>query len=557
MKTIKYALTCALVALSLISGKAQGISNFNEATFFKAKYRKDKVWDVQRFPSYPVAGQDWTLSGLKDALDAKGRKIDWGNDRYLMLVAEVDNANGPNSLTDDVINSRKKYNVSLHLFESNGTLVEVLSQWGKIVGIGEKGFMYEEEGHYGTFFSVAAVPSNTVIKYKPSKAVISKMSEIVNASDLTRSLEKSNGITESAFFNARYTKENVWDAQRSPAYPVAGKGWILSGLKGALENTGQSIDWGNGRYLMLVPEIDNTNNPNSLIDDINSNGSKLNISLKLFESDGRLVKVVSKWGKIYGRGDKGFMYEIEGRYGTFFSVALVNPSTIIKYNPSLAAVTKLSELVNSSDLNQSLEKSNTVRQAIFFNAQYVKENVWDVQRSPAYPLAGREWVLSGLKGAVDNTGATINWVAGRYLMLVAEVDNTNNPNSIIDDINNNGTKLNISLKLFESDGRLVKVVSKWGKLYGRGNMGFMYETEGHYGTFFSVAQVNPSTIIKYTPSLAAITKLSELVNTSDLSKGLESEKNRKVISNSPTSSNSKPAGQNSKPTSVKREVKAR
>jgi len=350
---------------------------------------------------------------------------------------------------------------------------------------------------------------------------------------LTKSLEKSNGITDCAFFNAKYTKENVWDAQRSPAYPVAGKGWTLSGLKGALESTGMSIDWGTGRYLMLVPEVNNTNNENSLIDDINNSGTKLNISLKLFESDGRLVKVVSKWGKIYGRGDKGFMYEEEGHYGTFFSVALVSPSTIINYTPSLAAITKLSELVNNSDLSKSLEKSNNVRECIFFNARYVKENVWDVQRSPAYPIAGKEWVLSGLKGAVDNTGASIDWGTGRYLMLVAEVDNTNNANSIIDDINNTGTKLNISLKLFESDGRLVKVVSNWGKLYGRGNKGFMYEEEGHYGTFFSVSQVNSSTIINYLPSLATITKLSELVNISDLSKGLEVEKkkNLKLILN--------------------------
>lgn len=528
MKIIKSLLVSALVAMSLIPANAQVISSFNEATFFKAKFRKDKVWDVQRQPSFPVVGRDWTLSGLKDAMDGKGGKIDWGNDRYLMMVAEVDNSNSINSLTDDVLNTKKKYNISLQLFESNGTLVKVIFKWGKIAGIGEKGFVYEGEGRYGTFFSVAAVPSSTVIKYKPSLAIINKMSEIVNSSDLIKSLEKSNGITDCAFFNAKYTKENVWDTQRSPAYPVAGKGWTLSGLKGALESTGMSIDWGTDRYLMLVPEVDNTNNVNSLVDDINNSGTKLNISLKLFESDGRLVKVVSKWGKMYGRGDKGFMYEEEGHYGTFFSVALVSTSTIINYTPSLAVVTKLSELVNNSDLSKSLEKSNNVKECIFFNARYVKENVWDVQRSPAYPIAEKEWVLSGLKGAVDNTGSSIDWGTGRYLMLVAEVDNTNNANSIIDDINNSGTKLNISLKLFESDGRLVKVVSNWGKLYGRGNKGFMYEEEGHYGTFFSVAQVNSSTIINYSPSLATITKLSELVNISDLSKNLEVEKKKNL-----------------------------
>ena len=108
MKTIKYSLVCILATMLLIVAKAQGINDFNEATFFKAKYRKDKVWDVQRSPAFPVADQDWTLSGLKDALDAKGGRIDWGNDRYLMLVAEVDNSKSSNSLEDDVLNTKDK-----------------------------------------------------------------------------------------------------------------------------------------------------------------------------------------------------------------------------------------------------------------------------------------------------------------------------------------------------------------------------------------------------------------------------------------------------------------
>ncbi|NEW84752.1 MAG: hypothetical protein GZ094_20625 [Mariniphaga sp.] len=505
-----------------------------------------KVWDVQRLPAFPVAGQDWNLSGLKDAFDAKGSTIDWGNDRYLMLVPRVDNSNDVNSLINDVNRTGSKYNVSLALFESNGTLVKVVSKWGKIAGIGEKGFMYEEEGQYGTFFSVAAVPATAIIRYKPTLAVITKMSEIVNSSDLTRSLEKSSGITEGTFFNAKYTKENVWDVQRSPAYPIAGREWTLSGLKSSLDNTGTTIDWGNGRYLMLVAEVDNARSPNSLIDDINNNGTKQNVSLKLYESDGRLVKVVSKWGRIIGRGDKGFMYDVEGRYGTFLSVALVDPSVTIKYTPSLAAVTKLSELVNSSDLTKGLENeksrapgfrkmnndnnaetpSKIIAEATFFNAKYTKENIWDVQRAPAYPIAGREWTLSGLKSSLDNTGKAIDWGNGRYLMLTAEVDNARSPYSLTDDINNNGTKQNVSLKLYESDGRLVKVVSKWGRIIGRGDKGFMYDIEGRYGTFFSVALIDPSATIKYTPSLAAVTKLSELVNSSDLTKGLENEKSR-------------------------------
>jgi len=528
MKSVKFLFVFAFLAISAFIVQAQ-VNNINDATFFKAKYKKDKVWDVQRLPAYPVAGQDWILSGLKGSLESTGATVDWGQDRYVMIVAEVDNTNGANSLVNDVTSSGGKYTVSLKLFESNGTLVKVISKWGKIAGIGEKGFMYEVEGRYGTFFSVSAVPSSTVIKYKPTLAVISRLSEVVNSSELTRSLEKESGIRESAFFSNKYTKENVWDVQRSPAYPVAGQVWTLSGLKGSLESSGASVDWGVGRYVMLVAEVDNANGANSLVDDINKNGTKLNVSLKLYESNGTLVKLISKWGKIYGIGAEGFMYEVEGRYGTFFSVAKVTPSTVIKYTPTLAAVTKLSDVtkglnVTGQETKKVPELSKNITETPFFSNKYTKENVWDVQRSPAYPVAGQVWTLSGLKGSLESSGASVDWGNGRYVMLVAELDNANAVNSIVDDINKNGSKYNISLKLFESNGTFVKVISKWGKIYGMGAEGFMYEVEGKYGTFFSVAKVTPSTVIKYTPTLSAVTKLS------DVTKGLNvTGKDSKIV----------------------------
>ncbi len=510
MKSVKFLFVFSFLAISALIAKSQVVSDINETTFFKAKYRKDKVWDVQRSPAYPIAAQDWTLSGLKGAFDANGGAIDWGQDRYLMLVAEIDNTNNANSLVDDVNKSGAKYNVSLQLFESNGTLVKILSKWGKIAGIGDKGFLYEEQGFYGTFFSVAAVPSSTVIKYKPSLAVISKLSELINSSDLTRSLEKANSISESPFFSNKYTKENVWDVQRSPAYPIAGQEWTLSGLKGSLDASGANVDWAVGRYVMLVAEVDNTNGVNSLIDDINNNGTKLNVSLKLYESNGTLVKVVSKWGKIYGIGPEGFMYEVEGRFGTFFSVAKVTPSTVVKYKPTQAAVNKLSELTKGLNVVKGSEVVKVIVTPSFFATKYSKYTVWDVQRSPALPMVGREWKLSGLKAPFDASGAAIDWGTGRYLMFVAEVDNSNGVNSLVDDVKNNGQKQNISLKLYESNGALVKVVSKWGKIIGMGSQGFMYEVEGKFGTFFSVTAVGPTNIFIYKPSLAVATKMSEL-----------------------------------------------
>jgi len=77
MKTIKFLSAFILIAMSALISTAQTLSNFSDASLFSVKYTKDNVWDVQRSPAYPVVNQDWTLSGLKNALDATGKPIDW------------------------------------------------------------------------------------------------------------------------------------------------------------------------------------------------------------------------------------------------------------------------------------------------------------------------------------------------------------------------------------------------------------------------------------------------------------------------------------------------
>jgi len=178
MKSLKIIVVFTFMTLSVLSSKAQRPGNYNQAGVFNTKFTKDQVWDVQRSPAYPVAGQDWKLSGLQDALDASRARIQWGSGRYLMLVAEADNSNGNHSLADDGNRTGARHNVSLQLFESNGQLVKVVSKWGKIIGMGEQGFMYEEEGQIGTFFSANPVNRNAVIIYKPNYATVTRMSEL-------------------------------------------------------------------------------------------------------------------------------------------------------------------------------------------------------------------------------------------------------------------------------------------------------------------------------------------------------------------------------------------
>jgi hypothetical protein len=156
---------------------------------------------------------------------------------------------------------------------------------------------------------------------------------------------RDESAIQSAFFNASYDSKQVWDAQRSPSYPVAGRDWVLSGLKSALDaSASRNIDWGlyKDRYLKFDLEPDFSNKVTSLKDE--RTGRKYNVALKLYESDGRFVKTVSRWGNLIGFGEMGFMYVQEGQYGTLFSADRLRPGEQISYRPDVARVTRIAEI---------------------------------------------------------------------------------------------------------------------------------------------------------------------------------------------------------------------
>lgn len=153
-------------------------TKIEETTIFTTKYTKEKVWDAQRSPAYPIENQDWTLSGLKGALDLSRATIDWGVGRYVMFVAEVDNTNNTFSITDDLYNTGTKYTIVLKLYENNGTLVKVLSTWGQIIGIGDKGFMYVAQSDIGMFFPVSGAKAGDTVVYRPTTLTVTKLSQL-------------------------------------------------------------------------------------------------------------------------------------------------------------------------------------------------------------------------------------------------------------------------------------------------------------------------------------------------------------------------------------------
>ena len=540
MRSVRFLFLFALVAMSTTILKAQAPNDLSSLSFLKAKYTKDQVYDVQRSPAYPVVGKDWTLSGLKNPLDATGASIDWGTGRYLMFALEINPLKGTYTYADDVNNSGKSYGISLQLFEPNGKLVKVVAKWGKIIGFGTEGCMYEVEGRYGSFFSSAAVNASSVVKYKPTLAVVSKFSELGKVTDVAKTEESPKAMVGSSFFSMKFTKDQVWDAQRMPAMPSAGKDWTLSKFKNALEATGSAIDWGTGRYLMFASESKPLPGSSTLADDVTNSGQAINVSLKLFESNGTLVKVVAKWGKIIGMGTEGCLYVVEGRYGSFFSSVPINASSVVKYKPIFADVTKVSDLgkgnfganqpaspiaiVSGKPAETPTVNPVTPQPAVnqdngtldFFKTKFGKNQVWTVECEPNEPKDGEEMTVS-VKGPAKiparEQSKDLDWGKNgdRYLMFY--VNKGGSFIQITDDIKNDTLTL-ISAKLYERNGTVVDEPYYCGWIRGLGTTGVVYgirEPDTQFDLYLSATPVKPDEVLIYKPIIGMVKKVSQLM----------------------------------------------
>lgn len=394
----------ALAIAALLVASGGGLFAEHGPRIFEEKFFKGQAWDVQRSPSYPSAGANWVLSKLKAPYDAIAMKsIDWGkgNDRYLQFGLDEASSSQQAALVDDLANSGRRYALTLDLYEKNGTRIKTVSRWGALVGLGSEGFLYEQQGAYGTFFSPAKVRENALIVYRPKIARATRLSEILDdAAALRRVLgipaaggapgsgfptppvtppitvtppmggsqQQSPAFTllqpwlqlfgvsggtefywpgESSLFEMEFQRQQVWDAQRQPAYPESGRDWILSWLKAPYSPiTGQYIDWGlrRDRYVKFFLDENRAGYPASLADDVKGSGRSYSLSLLLFEHDGSYVGTVSRWGRVIGIGGEGFMYEAEGSFGIFFTSRRLSEGAVVSYRPWIDQATKLSQL---------------------------------------------------------------------------------------------------------------------------------------------------------------------------------------------------------------------
>lgn len=395
-----------LVGSTLFVNAQRGLRTISESALLTGKYFAGEVWDAQRFPSNPVVGRDWQLSGLKAPYDAStGSPIDWGrnNDRYIMFDLEVDRTNRTGSLTDD--QSGRRYNITLKLYDRTGRFIKVISNWGKLVGFGSEGFMYIQEGQLGTFFAVDKVREGGNVSYRPFLAEAMQFSDIIgkrgsgsrretfsrgynndrvvengrgsnndrvvdngrgnnndrvvdnnrgNNNDRANDNGRSNANVrtndlKSVFLNAKYSFGGVWDAQRFPSTPTAGRDWRLFNLNAVIDvSTGTLLDWGRNkdRYLQFSVAEDFSNTEFSLKDDVNKNRKKYSVSLKLYEKDGRLVKTVSRYGKLMGFGSGGFMYVQEGSIGTYIATKPLRLGGSFTYRPDVDVLVNFSAILD-------------------------------------------------------------------------------------------------------------------------------------------------------------------------------------------------------------------
>ena len=96
-----------------------------------------------------------------------------------MFDFEEDHSNHGGTLNDDVHHSGKRYNIALNLFDRDGRFVKTVSRWGKLIGIGTGGFMYEQEDRIGTYFSTETLRFGGTLVYRPEVDQIRNLSSIL------------------------------------------------------------------------------------------------------------------------------------------------------------------------------------------------------------------------------------------------------------------------------------------------------------------------------------------------------------------------------------------
>lgn len=107
------------------------------------------------------------------------------------------------------------------------------------------------------------------------------------------------------------------------------------------------------------------------------------------------------------------------------------------------------------------------------DGKYGAAQVFDVQRSPGFPVAGQNFRVSSFKRPYRSTapGGQYTMEAGQYIQFFRAA-NYNNP-----------TNCTYGIRLYNADGSLASAIADAGKVYGLGNEGFLHVSDSGFGTF--------------------------------------------------------------------------
>ena len=102
------------------------------------RYGAAQVFDVQRSPAFPIAGQNFTVSNFQAPFDSGFASYTIGADEYIAFVKVSD--------------TPCRYGISL--FDGSDNLIRVIHASGEIYGLGSEGFLHNSDpGDFGTFVS--------------------------------------------------------------------------------------------------------------------------------------------------------------------------------------------------------------------------------------------------------------------------------------------------------------------------------------------------------------------------------------------------------------------
>ncbi len=251
-------------------------------------------------------------------------------------------------------------------------------------------------------------------------------------------------------FTSKFGSGQVFDCQRSPAYPEAGKNFEVSYFRMPFKPQGGQFTKADleGRYFQFKYEYDTEK-----------------VALYLFNTDGtasaNLPEGKVSTGDIYGLGNKGFLYVSCGIGYFFANRACYFNESCVSYVPSTGKAT-LQQL-----------KDNLMEVSDILAKKFGSGQVFDCLRSPAYPEAGKNFEVSSFTMPFKPQGGQFTRadLEGCYFQFKYEYDTEK-----------------VALYLFNADGTasasLPEGKVSTGDIYGLGNKGFLY-VSGWFGYFFA------------------------------------------------------------------------